>query len=133
MESTHAAIAVVPKVAFATISEVRAFVHHLMATTYFLRGHEKRSERRYPVFPVRVCPLNGAFEPVGIEFAAVARNISAGGLAIFCTGPVSQQWLAVELTSPQRDTIRAAVKVVRSRAVGPFYEIVGNFISDVNT
>src|SRR5579863_9253526 len=100
---------------------------------------DRRKYRRYPlVTKVIVVPLNKDFEPIGQPFAACSRNISfvtvtpelvAGGLSLILNRPAPSKNLFVELECHDGRPTRAIIKVLRTRAIGPYFEVAGEFIT----
>jgi hypothetical protein len=68
---------------------------------------------------------------VGDGFAAVTRDISTRGLALFHLRPVNSPFLAVELTDYDGHKLEAAIQVLRCRKANSFHEIAGKFVTKV--
>lgn len=103
------------------------FIAERLAKQY--DGPERRADpRRSIAAPVAAIPLDDHFLPAGEPFMGMAHNISRGGIALIHTRSVTVPYLGLELTLDETNEIRAAIRIVRCRAVGLFYEIAGPFV-----
>jgi hypothetical protein len=97
------------------------------------KGHHRLVERRafvrhVLVAPVAVVPIDEDYEPVGEAFMAVTRDVSSGGVSLIHTRAAETKLIVVELPATSDETIQVAVRVLRCRPVGLFYEIAGQFV-----
>src|SRR6476660_9699113 len=94
---------------------------------------EKRRLRRHPVVvKVIVAPVDGELRLAGqpfvalsrnISFAAMADNMSAGGICLVHTNPAPSRLLFVGIEWHDGLTIKALLKVVINRRISRFFEI----------
>ena len=116
--------------------EMAAFVDRLIQRLIeeglYYDGPDRRTEKRHVVaIPVRAMPLDGNLRPIGTAFLATARDISRRGIALVHSEPLNCALLAVELTDFDGKQLQAAVEVLRCRAIGPYFEIAGTFVTKV--
>ena len=114
------------------LTDVCAFVKDITTDAHFYMGNEKRTEARYAVLlEVNAFAINHSYEQTGQEFRAVTRDISTRGISLLTAAPVNEKWLALELTVPGRPTTRTVMQVLRCRPAGPFFEVAGEFVSQL--
>ncbi len=112
--------------------EIAEFVQRLVSRLVHYRGKERRTARRHRVaIPVLAVPLDDDLQPAGDSFAAVTRDISSRGLALYHNRAVESPYLAVELADHEGQKLEAAVEVLRCEPVDSFYEIGGKFVTKV--
>ncbi len=113
-------------------AEIAEFVQRLVSRLVHYRGKERRAIRRHRLaIPVLAVPLDDDLQPAGDSFAAVTRDISTRGLAIYHNRPLECHYLAVELTDHEGRKLEAAVEVLRCEPVESFFEIAGKFVTKV--
>jgi hypothetical protein len=89
-------------------------------------GYERRRERRYSLITnVIALPLDETLGTAGEPFIAVSSGMSAGGIRLIHTGPPATDLLFLEI---DRQPVKLLLAVLRSRAVGPCFEIAGRLI-----
>jgi hypothetical protein len=110
--------------------DVTRLIQELIEKQRQFRGDERRATKRYPMAcPVVAVPMDDLEKP-GEAFAAITRDISSQGIAIYHTRPIHEPYLAIQWNVEEGEQLRVLVEVVRCRPVGPFfYEIGGSFIS----
>jgi hypothetical protein len=112
--------------------EIAEFVQRIVGHLTHYQGLERRAIRRHRLaMPVVAVPLDDDLQPVGDTFAAVTRDISARGLALYHSRPVESPYLAVELADHEGQKLEAAVELLRCDPVDSFYEIAGTFVTKV--
>jgi hypothetical protein len=112
--------------------DIAQFVQRLVGRLALYRGKERRTIRRHRVaIPVLAVPLDDDLQPAGDSFAAVTRDISTRGLALYHKRPVEAPYLAVELADHEGKKLEAALEVLRCEPVDSFYEIAGKFVTKV--
>lgn len=112
--------------------EIAEFVLRLVSRLTHYEGVERRSQGRHRIaIPLLAMPLDDQLFPVGEGFAAVTRDISSCGIALFHQRWVNSPFLAVELVDPDGQKLEAAVEVLRCQRVNEFYEIAGKFVTKI--
>jgi hypothetical protein len=116
--------------------EMAAFVDQLIERLteegLYYTGPDRRSEKRHSVaLLVRAMPLDDDLRPAGPAFGATTRDLSQRGIAVIHHEKITSRWLAVELSDFDGNRLEAAVEVLRSRSVGPYFEIGGKFVTKV--
>ncbi len=110
--------------------EVDEFVHRLVHDKTFYRGSERRRCPRYPLtVSVSVIPFDEHFRPMGVQFSAVTRNISASGVSFISQTRCEAKYLSLLLVNSATDFLEVVVRVARYRMVGPMYEYAGPFVT----
>jgi predicted RNA-binding Zn-ribbon protein involved in translation (DUF1610 family) len=84
--------------------------------------------RRVLVAPVAVVPVDEDYLPVDDAFMAITRDVSSGGVSLVHSRAVDSKLLVVELPKSGGEVIQVAVRVLRCRPLGRFYEIGGVFV-----
>ena len=112
--------------------EIAEFVQRIVGRLTHYRGKERRAERRHRVaIPLLAVPLNDDLEMSGEAFAAVTRDISSRGVALYHNQPIEAPYLAVELADHEGRKLEAAIEVLRCDQADLFYEIAGKFVTKV--
>src|SRR5271170_6599130 len=97
------------------------------------RSDERRAEPRHAVaINVLAIPLNKHFKKCGEPFMAVTRDLSAGGIAMFHNQNVVAKYLALEIVDAEGERLRLIMSVLRSQAIGLFYEVAGRFVKKLS-
>lgn len=105
------------------------FIKQLVQGAKHYHGSNRRAEARHAVgMAVRAVPVNAAQQPVGDTFVAVTRDISVKGVALYHTQPILAPFLSLEFPLPDGGKRQTLLQVLRSRPVGPLFEIAGQFI-----
>ena len=73
--------------------------------------------------------LDEALQPSGEAFELITRDLSNRGISLIHTQAVQIDHLAVQLTDFQGAKLNAIVKVLRCRAIGSYYVIAGQFVT----
>jgi hypothetical protein len=108
---------------------VANFIRRVIRGEKFYPGPERRLSLRYPItMPVKAWPLDDKMHTNGDAFLAVTRDISLGGLCMYHLESVDAQFLQLELTNQDDETLDVVMEVVRCRQTGPFFEIAGRFV-----
>lgn len=102
-----------------------------LATAVLKYAHDMADDRRSAprqqlVLPVPTLKLDEDFYPVGEPFTMISRNISASGIALLHTEPISGHF-AIGLKFPRHGEKQFVVEALRSVPVGPFFEVAGKF------
>ena len=112
--------------------EIAEFVQRIVGRLTHYRGKERRAIRRHRLaIPLLAVPLDDDLQSAGESFAAVTRDISSRGLALYHSRPLESPYLAVELADPEGQKLQAALEVLRCEPVDSFYEIAGRFVTKV--
>lgn len=90
----------------------------------------RRSRRHQQIIQLVVLPLDEQRQPAGPPFIAYSRNFSKGGLSLIHTREAPSELLYIEMDWPAPPTTKAILKVLRSRPIGEFFEIGGEFVWD---
>jgi hypothetical protein len=93
---------------------------------------EARRHRRHPVLAaVTLIPLSQDLRIVDVPSAAIAVNVSAGGLAILHNSLLTTPFLAVDFSLAHAALSPVVLEKVRTRKVGEAHEIAGKLISRI--
>ena len=93
---------------------------------------EARRHRRFSVLAaVTLIPLASDLRIVEVPSAAIAVNVSAGGLAIVNGKPLSTPFFAVDFSQSHATLPPVVLAQVRTRQLGEAYEIAGSFVSRI--
>jgi hypothetical protein len=112
---------------------VADFVKKMIVDAQGYYGPEKRADPRYDLATsVTAVPIDEQFRQTGEAFIAVTRDVSTRGMALYHTRGISQPMLAVEMQAPGGAKLRVALKITRCIPVGRFYEIGGQFVTNLN-
>ncbi len=94
-------------------------------------GAERRQKTRIPVLSSAVAiPVNKDFIPQGDASGVTFNDLSEGGGCLFHTRSFPTDYIALRwrsLISP-KCYLKAVMQIRRSRPLGPFYEIAGEFV-----
>ena len=113
------------------LEAIEGFVDELVGAPY--QGPERRASKRHSVsMPVAALAIDSQFRSLGEPFIGLCRNISAEGIALMHSHAVDTDFLALDFTAPGGKRIQMVMRVLRCRAVGPYYEIAGPFLTDVD-
>jgi hypothetical protein len=88
-------------------------------------------KRPLDALPVHVTPLDANLQPKGHGFMANTQDVSARGIVLIHYRKVHAPFLAVELPDAVEGRSPSMVQVLRCRAVGPYFEIVGRFVAQM--
>ncbi len=92
---------------------------------------DRRKKARIPVLSSAIAiPVNKDFEVRGEATNVVFNDLSEGGACLFHTRSFPTEYLALRwrsLVSPKR-YLKAVLQIARSKPLGPFYEIAGQFV-----
>jgi hypothetical protein len=98
---------------------------------YFMAA-DRRAETRHPVaIQVSVMPLHSDLQPAGEPFIATTKDISHASITIIHFEPVEAPLLAIQLTDVGGSVLHSAVDVLRCQPVGPYFEIVGKYVTKI--
>jgi len=90
-------------------------------------GHERRRFRRYSLITnVLAIPLDRELCPVGPPFVALSSGMSVDGMRLIHTEPSPSDHLFIEI---EGQPVRFLLSVLRSRPLGPCFEIAGRLTS----
>ena len=93
-------------------------------------GIEKRTSERLPLcLAAAAMPMNENRQTSGSAFMVLLHNISQGGIAFSHMQPIKESHIALELWAGTEERMKVIVKILRTRAVGHFYEIAGEFVT----
>ena len=111
-------------------SSIASFVDCVGGKVISFERRERRAHARYMVvIPAIVQPLDAGRQPQGKPFNAATRDISAGGIGLVQSQPVTAKFLGVKLTPPNGKGIQLLVKVRRCTPLGTYFDIAGQFIT----
>lgn len=106
------------------------FIKRLVASAKQYQGANRRAEPRHTLgVAVRVAAVDEAHKIIGTDFVAVTRDVSARGVSLYHTQPVTDKLLALEFELPGGEKRQLLLDVLRCRPVGPLFEIAGQFIA----
>jgi hypothetical protein len=92
-------------------------------TAHHRCGYERRRERRYSLITnVIAVPLDENGCPAGEPFIAISSGMSTSGMRLIHTCPAPSGLLFLEI---DEQPVRLLLTVLRSRPVGPCFEIAG--------
>lgn len=104
-------------------------------------AEERRSNRRYPLSVLAIAtPLNENFEACAAPFNALTRDISAGGVGIVHSRPLTEKYITLDFMTPDGRDMHFTIKVLRcnqllcgaedttSEDMSTYYESGGCFI-----
>ncbi len=90
---------------------------------------KRRSPRVRVQVSVPVTPVDACGRPIGEQFVAESRNISATGICLVHKQRVSAKYIKVELPGHGQDRQQVAVEIIRSTAVEDGFEFAGPFVT----
>ncbi len=91
---------------------------------------EKRtSPREQLCLAAAAMPMDEQRQAKGVAFMVLVQNISSGGIAFCHAQPIKEPYVALELWAADGSRMKVMVRVLRTRAVGHFYEIAGEFVT----
>ena len=89
-------------------------------------GRERRRDRRYSLITnVVVAPVDGKCRQAGEPFVALSSGMSVSGIRLIHTCPAPAELLFLEVGS---ESVKFLLSVLRSRPVGPCFEIAGQLV-----
>jgi hypothetical protein len=96
-------------------------------TLHHQGAHERRRFRRYSLITnVFAVPIDEELCPVGPAFVALSSGMSVDGMRLIHTQPSPSAQLFLEIDG---QPVRFVLSVLRSRPVGPCFEIAGRLTS----
>ena len=98
-----------------------------------LLADSRKSPRRRIRVSVPAIPVDHTGRSVGPPFIAETRNLSASGICLIHTQPVTAKYLLVELPGTSFDQQHVAFEVIRCCPVEDLYEIAGPFVNLTGT
>lgn len=111
---------------------VESYVRRMIANQQLYTDDEKRTQKRFELAArTLLVPVNENFEPIGPAIEALARNISAGGIAVVHTRAVGDRFFAVQVSMPSRQELKMIAEVLRCRPNGRFYDIGMKFVAKI--
>ncbi len=109
---------------------VHYFPEHRYAARALRPKELQRELRRHPRRPLMMSipamKLDEDLFPVGEDFTVLSRNLSSSGIALVHTRPLEGK-LAVLIELPEIGHVQLLLRIVRSKQVGPMYEMGGQF------
>lgn len=113
-----------------SVKPLHYFPEHRQAKRTLRAKELDRELRRHPRRPLMMSipaiELDEDLFPVGDGFSVLTRNLSSSGIAIVHTSPLEGK-LAVLIELPEIGHIQLLLEIVRSKQVGPMYEMGGAF------
>ena len=108
---------------------IASFVESVDGKVLSFEGNERRAHDRYVVaIPTFVQPLNDNCQPEGEAFVTATRDISAGGIGLIHTGPVTAKLLGATLELLDGRSISVLIEVLRCRPLGSYFDVAGEFV-----
>jgi hypothetical protein len=105
------------------------FIRDLTADAY--EGPDRRIEQRYPLLvSVQAQAIDADGNRTGVPISGISRDLSASGISILTVTPIAGRRVALRMSRKDVGMIEILLDVVRSRAIGPFFETAGRFIAD---
>src|SRR5207253_10156176 len=93
---------------------------------------DRRAETRHAIaIQVSVMPLGNDVQPVSEPFIATTKDISHASITIVHFERVTAPMLAIKSTDLSGSVLHSAVDVIRCQSVGPYFEIVGRYITKI--
>ncbi len=113
-----------------SVKPLHYFPEHRQATktlrTKELQHELRRHPRRPLMMSIPAMKLDEDLFPVGEDFTVLSRNLSSSGIAIVHTRPLEGK-LAILVELPEIGHVQLLLEIVRSKKVGPLYEMGGAF------
>lgn len=117
----------------ATDPVVREFIRRLCQRGQQLPEMERRGHSRFhTVIPVDVQPCDANGNPCGEFTSAVTRDFSVSGLSLLQTRPIEVPFVLIRIRRGS-EALTLKARVVRSQAIGVFYETGVCFTERINT
>ena len=113
-------------------AEIADFVDESTIDSRAYYGDERRTETRHALaIAIGVTPVDDRGTPTGDRFAAVTRDMSRIGMALFHTSEFAGDYLRVEFSTAEHPRFQVVLEVLRCRPIGPLWEIAGRFLTEV--
>ncbi len=113
-----------------SVKPLHYFPEHRQAAKTLRAKELQRELRRHPRQPLMMSipamKLDEDLFPVGEDFTVLSRNLSSSGIALVHTRPLEGK-LAVLIELPEIGHVQLLLRIVRSKQVGPMYEMGGQF------
>jgi hypothetical protein len=100
----------------------------LVATPRAASEHRRGEDREPTSFALFVLPLDSSFEPDGEPFAAVAREVSTGGMSFSHTSALSSPHVAIRITLGDDQDNFLVMDCRHSSSAGPMLITGGAFL-----
>lgn len=91
---------------------------------------QRRLPRRPICLAAAAMPMDAERNSSGVAFQVLLHNITEAGVAFSHLQPIAEPLIALELWANTNEQQRVIVRIVRTRAVGHFYEIAGEFVTE---
>ncbi len=94
-------------------------------------GPERRCGLRHPLLvSVQAQAIDAQGVRIGAPISGISRDLSASGISILTTTPISGRFVLLRLTRKDVGTMDVMLEVLRSRPIGPFFETAGRFVAE---
>jgi len=89
-------------------------------------GEERRRHRRYSLITnVITLPLDEGLRPISQPVVSLSSGMSVSGIRLLHTDPLPSDYLFIEI---EGQPVRFVLCVLRTRSIGPYVEIAGQFL-----
>jgi hypothetical protein len=93
---------------------------------------QKRLATRFPfAIEVPAVELDEAWEPIGIPFVTMSRNLSVEGLSLVHKSAITAPYLLIRLDQKDLPSIQMVVQKLRCRPLKGYFEIGAKFIAKI--
>lgn len=111
-------------------SLIASVIESLPGRVPSFEGRERRAYARYVVaLPTVVQPLDEQMQPFGKPFNGATRDISAGGIRLIFSQPVTNRFLGIRVMLPDGSDFELLVEVLRCVPLGSYYDVAGEFVT----
>jgi hypothetical protein len=106
-----------------------SFVKRQLRDVHLQWDVDRREEERHLMLvSVLAQPVDEQYRALGEPFALVTRDISKKGIGLVHTEPIRDNLLAIQM-SLAGEEVNVVVRLLWSKALGPFYYIGGKFVA----
>ncbi|MGA2062267.1 MAG: PilZ domain-containing protein [Thermoguttaceae bacterium] len=106
-----------------------SFVKRQIRNAHLQRDMDRREEERHLMLvSVLAQPVDEQYRVIGEPFALVTRDISEKGIGLVHTEPINDNLLAIQM-SLAGEEVNVVVRLLWSKALGPFHYIGGEFVA----
>jgi hypothetical protein len=106
-----------------------AFVKRRIRDAHLQNDVDRRKEERHPMLvPVLAQPMDQQYRAIGEPFTLVTQDISEKGIGLVHTEPLTDNLLAIHMSLADED-VNVVVRLLWSKALGPFYCFGGEFVA----
>jgi hypothetical protein len=111
---------------------VDGLIRQMIEKGQYLNAPDRRAETRHTVaIQVSAMPLGSDLQPIGDPFIATTKDISNASLTLIHFEALTAPLLAIQLKDLGGSVLNSAVEVIRCQPVGPYFEIVGRYVTKI--